>query len=183
MLRQQDQPDPVVSDGELDRELRETVARYRAILASSLDPVITIDAHGIVQAASDSVQRVFGWSPQELGGLNISVLMPEPHRGAHDGYLARYRSTGVTNILGRPREFEAVHRDGRTIPVEISVNRVEVPGSDQPLFTAIIRDITARKESEQELRRHREHLEELVAERTGELEPEEDKVGSKPTRN
>ena len=170
MLRQQDQPDQVVSDGALDLELRETVARYRAILASSLDPVITIDAHGIVQAASDSVQRVFGWSPQELGGLNISVLMPEPHRGAHDGYLARYRSTGVTNILGRPREFEAVHRNGRTISVEISVNRVEVPGSDQPLFTAIIRDITARKESEQELRRHREHLEELVAERTGELE-------------
>ncbi len=170
MLHQQDQSEATVKPGELERELRNTVARYRAILASTLDPVITIDAHGIIQAASDSVERVLGWTPSELAGRNVSVLMPEPHRSLHDGYLDQYQRTGLTNIMGRPREFEAVRRDGSTIPIELSVNRVDIPDSDQVLFTGIIRDLTERKEAEKELRRYREHLEELVTERTGELE-------------
>ncbi len=151
-------------------ELQEALAQARAILSSTLDPVITIDGSGIVQSASDSVERVFGWSPRELVGRNVSVLMPPPHSERHDGYLDRYRRTGVTTILGRPREFEGLHRDGTTFPIEISISRVDLPGRDRPLFTGIVRDLTQRRQQEEELRRYRDHLEELVSERTRALE-------------
>ncbi|MHC4427927.1 MAG: two-component system sensor histidine kinase NtrB [Planctomycetota bacterium] len=157
------------SETALEEELRHMVARYEAILASTLDPVITIDSHGVIVAASDSTERVFGWTPEELVGRDVSVLMPEPHRGRHPEYLERYRRTGETTILGRPRELEAVRRDGSIIPIELCVGRAEVPGGE-PLFTGIIRDITEHKRAEDELRRYREHLEELVEERTSNLE-------------
>lgn len=139
-------------DARLEDELRAALARYRAILASTLDPVITIDGSGVIQAASDSVQRVFGWSPQELVGRSVNVIMPEPHASRHDVYLAEYRETGQTNILGRTREFDARRRDGSTFPIELSVSRADIPGSDEPLFTGIVRDITERKEAETRLR-------------------------------
>src|SRR5690606_20753278 len=114
--------------------------------------IITIDAYGIIQSASDSVQRVFGWAPQELLGRNVTVLMPEPHRSAHDGYLANYRRTGQTNILGRTRELEAVRKNGERFPIELSVSRVDPPDGGLPLFIGIIRDTSERKRIERELR-------------------------------
>ncbi|MHC4126926.1 MAG: PAS domain-containing sensor histidine kinase [Planctomycetota bacterium] len=153
----------------LEHELRDAVARYEAILASTQDPVITVDARGIIQAVSDSVHRVFGWMPQELIGHDVSVLMPEPHRTRHDEYMGDFRRTGVAGILGRTREFEALRKDGTRLPIELSVSRVDLPDDERPLFTGIIRDITDRKRVERALqeseRRFREILEqvELVA--------------------
>jgi len=77
--------------------------RSRAVLSALLDPTLVIDERGRILAASDSVERVFFFRPEELVGRNVSVLMPEPHRSAHDGYLENYRRTGQTNILGRTR--------------------------------------------------------------------------------
>jgi PAS domain S-box-containing protein len=114
----------------------------RAVLAAALDPIITINASGVIQSASDSVLRVFGWSPAELIGRNVSVLMPEPHRSAHDGYLARYAATGRTRILNHPRRLEAVRRDGSRFPIELSVSRADIPTMAEPLFVGIIRDLT-----------------------------------------
>ncbi|MCA9299715.1 MAG: PAS domain S-box protein, partial [Phycisphaerales bacterium] len=147
----------------------ELLAQYRAILASTLDPVVTIDARGSIVTASDAIERVFGYTPDDLIGRNISILMPEPHRSNHDRYMDDYRARGVTNILGRTREFDARRRDGSTFPIELSVARVDVPGRDEPLFTGIIHDISERREAEAELERHRKHLEDLVEERTREL--------------
>lgn len=133
----------------------DSLARAQAVLASALDPIITIDAHGTILSASDSTARVLGYAPDELIGRNISVLMPEPHRSRHDDYLARYRATGRTSILGIPREFTAVRKSGEVIPIEISVARVELPGEPLPQFCAILRDISKRKrlELEQQLLR------------------------------
>lgn len=128
----------------------ETLALYESILASTLDPIVTINARGEIQTASDSIERVFGWTPAELIGRNIAVLMPEPHRSAHDGYLHRYRQTGKTHILNRTREFDGVRKDGTLVPIEISVARVEVPGREEPLFTGIIHDVSERKRTEAE---------------------------------
>ena len=135
---------------------------YRSVLAGTLDPLITIDAWGVIRAASDSVEAAFGWKPEELLGRNISVLMPEPHRSAHDGYLANYRRTGETNILGRTREFEVLHRDGRLIPIELSVSRVDIPGSEEPFFTGSFRDVSARKQLERARQAERNMLKSLA---------------------
>lgn len=158
------------------QKLESTLARYEAVLASTLDPVITIDCFGTVISASRSVQRVFGYAPDELVGRNVSILMPEPHRSDHDEYLARYRRTGETNILGRTREFEALRRDGSRVPIEISVSRVDVPGQRLPLFTGIIHDISERKEIETRLAHYQQELEAKVRERTSELERTHDKL-------
>ncbi|MHC4709090.1 MAG: PAS domain-containing protein, partial [Planctomycetota bacterium] len=142
-------PSPPPAPTQLARGLQAAVARYEAILASTQDPVLTVDGHGTIQAASDSVH----------------VLMPEPHRSRHDQYLADFRRTGESTILGRTREFEAIRKDGTHLPIELSVSRVDLPEGETPLFTGIIRDITGRKRVELALqeseRRFREILEEV----------------------
>ncbi|MCC6659508.1 MAG: PAS domain S-box protein [Phycisphaerales bacterium] len=129
-----------------------SAVRDRAVLAAVVDPIITIDAYGLIQSASQSVERVFGWTPDELFGRNVNVLMPEPHRSAHDGYLANYRRTGQTKILGRARELEGVRKSGESIPIEVSISRVDPPDGGLPFFVGVIRDATERKRMEWELR-------------------------------
>jgi two-component system, LuxR family, sensor kinase FixL len=128
--------------------LEQSEARYAALLGSLLDPTVTIDAFGTIQTASDSVERVFGYKPGELIGQNVRILMPEPHRSAHDGYLDQYRRTGTTNILGRTREFEVVRRDGSRITCGLSVARAEMPGGVGPLFIGSFRDMTELREAQ-----------------------------------
>lgn len=126
--------------------------RYRAVFEGMLDPVVAIDDHGTVLEVSRSVEEVFGWPGEELIGRNVSVLMPEPHRSQHDAYLARYRETGETWILGTTREFEVLTKDGRKLPCELSVARVEESGLPGPIFVGSFRDISRRRKAEQELR-------------------------------
>lgn len=146
----------------------DSAARDRAALAGALDPIVTIDATGIIQSASDSVERVFGWTPADLRGRNVNILMPEPHRSAHDGYLERYRATGRTNILNRTRRFDAVRKDGSTFPIELSVSRARTAG--QPLFVGIIRDASARAAAEQTAEEQRLRLQHQVTDQTEALE-------------
>lgn len=156
---------PLPPGGEYGRN-----AELEAVLASTLDPMVTIDSFGTIRTASNSVERVFGWTPAELVGRNVRVLMPEPHHSGHDRYLANYRKTLKSNILGRTREFEAVRRDGTRFPMELSVSRANVPGQALPVFVGIIKDVSERKAVEAELEQHRSRLDALVNERTRELE-------------
>ncbi len=135
-----------------EQELLRREVRLRSLLSGMLDPVVTIDERGIIQEASDSVQSVFGYLPSELVGQNVKILMPEPHRSAHDGYLERYRRTGQTGILNRTREFEVLRKDGVRLVCELSVSRVDSPGEAGPLFIGSFRDVTARKHAERQLR-------------------------------
>lgn len=132
------QPDPSHSRAQA------TLPLHEALLDAVLDPTVAIDDHGQVVLASASVERVFGWRPDELIGRNVRVLMPEPHRSAHDGYLAHYRTTGQTGILGRTRAFTVLHRDGHEIEVELSVSRAEMSDGQRPLFIGSFRDVTER---------------------------------------
>ncbi len=125
-----------------------TQARQAAVMAASLDPMITINVQGIIQSASNSIERVFGWKPGEVVGQNIKMLMPDPYRSEHDRYLEAYRRTGASRILGQTREFQAMRKDGNIFPCEINVSRVDVPGQKEPWFTGTIRDVTSRKRDE-----------------------------------
>lgn len=119
----------------------------RAIVRASLDPLIVIDDHGTILLASDSVERLFDWRPEELVGQNVRVLMPEPHHSAHDGYLDNFRRTGKTNIIGRTREFEVRRRNGSPFLADLSVNRAQLPNG-KPVFIGVFRDVTARRRAE-----------------------------------
>lgn len=161
-----------------EHQLAASEARNRAILASVVDPIITIDAFGLIQAASDSVKRVFGWTAQELIGKNLTILMPEPARSRHVQYLANYRTASSTGMLGKTREHIALRKDGSLVPIELSVSRVDLPGQDLPLFTSIIHDITERIEAQDSLARQHDQLEDLIAKRTAELDTSHEQLRS-----
>jgi len=135
----------------IEQDLAQREARTRALLAGMLDPVVTIDAWGTIQDVSHSVCTVFGYEPRDLLGRNVKLLMTSPHQEAHDGYLEHYRRTGQTGILNRTREFEVRCKDGTALTCELSVSRVEIPGSSEPLFIGSFRDVTARLRAEREL--------------------------------
>ncbi|MCH7988132.1 MAG: response regulator [Planctomycetes bacterium] len=142
-----------------DAVLAEKNLRLHAALQSSLDPILITNSNGIVLSASDSVEKVFGWKPDEIIARNVRVLIPEPHRSQHNDYLEAYQKTGMTNIIGQPRELDAVRKDGTPFPCEITVNRVDVPGQDHPLLIGILRDITQRKQFQRELQKAKETAE------------------------
>lgn len=134
-----------------ERALLESEARHRALLSGVLDPLIIIDAVGLIQSVSDSVLPVFGYEPADLVGRNVRVLMPSPHFEKHDSYLANYTATGETHILNETREFKVVRKDGQQIDCELSVSRVDIPGQGEPLFIGSLRDVTQRRQAERAL--------------------------------
>lgn len=155
-----------ITQRQRDREaLQANEARLRALLAAPLDPTLTIDVFGTIHAAGDAFEHVFGWKPAELIGKNVKMLMPEPYHSEHDEYLANYRRTGKTYIIGRVRVFRGVRKDGSEFPCEIAVSAAEIRGQP-PMIVGLIRDITERKQIEAEM----EKLNAMLAERNTELE-------------
>jgi PAS domain S-box-containing protein len=135
-----------------EQALRDSEARITGILDSAVDGIVTIDERGSIESLNPAAQRIFGYTPAELIGRNVNVLMPEPYHREHDQYLRNYRHTGRRKIIGIGREVVGRRKDGTTFPLDLSVSEVNL--GDRRLFTGIIRDITERKEAE----RHRNLL-------------------------
>jgi len=139
---------------------RETRSRqgleYRALLDAAVDAIVVIDHKGTIQEFSQAAQRVFGYAADEVIGCNINLLMPEPYHSEHDGYLKRYVGSRDPHIIGIGREVRAKRKDGSVFPCDLAVG--EVQGVDPPRFIGFIRDITARKEAEEQLRRSEAEL-------------------------
>lgn len=112
----------------------------QALMDAAIDAVIVIDQHGRMLAVNESTRRIFGFRVDQLLGQNVSMLMPEPDRGAHDAYLARYLRTGVARIIELGRAVTAQRSDGTVFPAQLSVGRM--PGIDPPRFVGLIRDTT-----------------------------------------
>jgi two-component system, LuxR family, sensor kinase FixL len=153
-----------------ERLLRESEAsRYRqAQLQSILDTVpeamIVIDERGIMRSFSATAERLFGWSAAEAIGRNVSILMPQPYREEHDGYLDRYRATRERRIIGIGRIVVGERKDGSTFPMELAVGEARV-GTEQ-LFTGFVRDLTERHSQErrvQDLQSELVHVSRLTA--------------------
>ena len=121
-----------------------------AILASAPDCVITIDAEGCVLAFNQTAEATFGHQAKAVIGLELDKLIfpPQTH-DAHRRAFARALS-GDPAILGRRVEVDAVHASGAIIPVELSITRTK--GGSRPLFTAYLRDITARRQEQARMR-------------------------------
>ena len=129
--------------------LRESEAKARAILETTVDAIITIDVDGCIESFNTAAERIFGYRGEEVLGENISLLMPSPYRDEHDGYLRSYRETGRRQIIGIGREVVGLRKDGTIFPMELAVS--EVPLDGRRIFTGIIRDITERRRLEQEI--------------------------------
>jgi PAS domain S-box-containing protein len=130
-------------NAELEARVAERTARLSAVLDNLLDAVIVIDEHGLIQSANPALERLLGYAPEEVPGQNVSLLMPEPHRSAHDGYLARYLATGEARIIGIGREVEALHKSGERVAMELAVSEYRL--GDQRYFVGVLHDIRAYK--------------------------------------
>jgi PAS domain S-box-containing protein len=133
-------------------------AQLRAIIDFAVDAIITIDEEGIIRTFNAAAVSMFGYAAEEAVGRNVSMLMPEPYRGEHDGYLQRYRKTGEAHFIGSGREVLGRRKNGQTIPIDVAVSEITTAGIR--LFTSIIRDITERKKAEWELLAAKEAAEE-----------------------
>lgn len=131
-------------------------ARARAILETAIEGIITIDADGVIIDFNPAAQAIFGYRAAEIIGRNVNLLVPEMHRGRHDGYIDRYLETGEQRFLGVIREVEGRRKDGQVFPMEISVG--EVRAGTMHSFTAIVRDISERREAEEALRQSEERF-------------------------
>jgi two-component system sensor kinase FixL len=145
-------------------ELTAGEAHLRSILDTVPDAMIVIDDRGQVQSFSTAAERLFGYRANEIIGKNIKVLMPSPYREDHDGYLARYRTTGERRIIGIGRVVVGERKGGSTFPMELSVG--EMRSGDQRYFTGFIRDLTERQQIQarlQELQSELVHISRLTA--------------------
>jgi PAS domain S-box-containing protein len=133
-----------------EQQLRDSETKTRAILETAVDGIITIDPQGMILTANPATERIFGYHIDEMVGHKVNMLMPDPYRSAHDSYLERYLTTGERRIIGIGREVHGERKDGSIFPMELSVGEAMI-GSAR-IFTGIVRDITKRKRTEEDLR-------------------------------
>jgi len=132
-----------------EEQAGESRARSQAILDTAVDSIITIDERGIMESANQATLTAFGYAEGELIGQNVSMLMPEPYKGQHDGYLKSYLDTGRARIIGIGREVVCRRKDGSLFPGDLAVSQLEL--HDRRLFTGILRDVSERKAAERKL--------------------------------
>lgn len=131
-------------------QLRDSESKLRAAIDHAVDGLITINQAGIIESFNPASERQFGYTVDEVVGRNIKMLMPEPYHSEHDGYLARYLASGEARIIGTAgHEVTARRKDGSTFLIDLSVSSFELTNGRH--FSGIIRDITARKETERRL--------------------------------
>ena len=133
----------------LYRQARLNEARLSALVDTAVDSIIMIDQCGLIQSFNHSAERIFGWRQEEVLGRNVNILMPEPYKSQHDGYLARYMHTQDPHIIGIGREVVGLHKDGSTMPMRLAVGRIDVPGG--PLFVGFLMDLRQLKKAQEQL--------------------------------
>lgn len=130
---------------------------HSAMIAASLDAVITIDESGTVIEFSDAAEQMFGYTrAQALGQLVGDLIVPDAMRAHHEQGFRRYSEQGEPRILGQRLELQAKRSDNSEFPVELTLRQVDLIG--RRLVTAYIRDLTAQRNAEQEIARQREVL-------------------------
>ncbi len=139
-------------------------AHLQSILDTIPDAMVVIDEHCAIQSFSAAAERLFGYGSEEIIGKNVKLLMPQPYRDEHDGYIEHYLRTGERRIIGIGRIVVGQRKDGSTFPMELAVG--EMRRGDQRFFTGFIRDLTERQQTEarlQELQAELVHVSRLTA--------------------
>lgn len=126
------------------REIRQATAKsllqeQREVLENLLVPAIVIDDNATIHAFNQPASALLGYSLIEVVGKNVKMLVPNPDRSKHDGYIQNYLKTGISQIVGRGRDVVAAHKDGSMVPINLSVT--ERRDETRVLFTGILRKL------------------------------------------
>ncbi len=139
-------------------------ALFQSFFEFSPDAIVATDGNGRITNVNSQVERVFGYTRAELLGLPVETLMPERFRAAHPGHRRGYSAHPSVRAMGSGPELYGRRKDGVEFPVDIMLSPVETPGG--LIFLSVIRDLSEKKhaeealrQSEQELRKSKEHME------------------------
>src|SRR5205085_5309218 len=122
---------------------RQSDDRYRALVESATDAIVSADAEGRNISWNRAAERVFGYAADEILGRRLTSLMPEQYREQHERGMRRFLSSGEGRAIGQTVELEGLRRDGTTFPVELALSTWTT--GDGRFFTGIVRDITERR--------------------------------------
>ena len=126
-------------------------ARLHAIVEAAADAIITIDAQGMIETFNPAAERMFGYEGVEAIGQPIGLLMPEPYRSRHQSYIERYLRVGESRVLNQEREAIAQRKNGSLFPIALMISEFWV--GPARMFTGIVRDISERKQAEEQLKK------------------------------
>ena len=133
----------------VERALRESNARLKAVVETAVDGVILIDARGRILMFNPACERLFQYRAGEVRHENVKLLMPSSYRVEHDTYIRNFLETGERKIIGIGREVVGQRKDGSTFPMDLSVGEAKQDG--EAIFVGIIHDLTERKRTEEQL--------------------------------
>ena len=136
--------------------LDESKERFRSLVESATDAIVVADGHGLIVSWNRSASELFGYADEEVIGRPLTLLMPARYRHAHEQDLARMESTGKGRGMGSVVELHGLKKDGTEFPIEISLATWNTAAGN--FYSGIIRDISARKKTEDALRRSEQLL-------------------------
>ena len=135
--------------------IKASTPSVESILNTVIDAIIAIDETGVVQSVNPATQKIFGYTPQEMIGKNVGLIIPGPYGREHDGYIQNYLRTGKAKVIGTGREVLAKRKDGRVFPAYLGVSEGRREGNRR-FFTGVIRDITEVKRYQDDLKKQGE---------------------------
>jgi two-component system sensor kinase FixL len=146
----------ITSIKQAEVDLLQSYAFSQAIVNSVVEAVITINNKGLILSFNDAAQKMFGYTFSEVKDKNVKTLIPQSYNEHHDQYLAQYKRTNKTHIIGTGRELVAKRKDGTTFPIHLSVS--EIPNHEEKMYVELIRDITQQRLLEDEASSHIEQM-------------------------
>ena len=141
--------------------LEDSFEEIDAILNAAVDSIITIDERGAIERFNPAAEKAFGYAAEEVIGQNVKILMPDPYRSNHDGYVAAAESTEISKVIGKGRELTGRRKDGSEFPLELAVGAIRSQGARK--FVGTLRDISERQEAERALLESETRFRSMVA--------------------
>ncbi|HSF75953.1 MAG TPA: PAS domain S-box protein, partial [Microcoleus sp.] len=130
--------------------IQQSQARFAGILEIANDAIISVDRTQQITLFNQGAEKIFGYKTEEVLGQPLSLLLPEQFRNAHQQHIQQFaQSSGRARRMAERGEIFGRRQDGTQFPAEASISRLEI--GDETIFTVILRDISDRKQAEQEL--------------------------------
>jgi PAS domain S-box-containing protein len=132
------------------QELQRANESLRAVTETARDAIISADRQGQVVYWNQGAERIFGYPAADIVGRSLALILPERFRQAHVSGLAALAAGGPPHLAGRTIDLIGLRKGGTEFPIELSMAQWQAEG--QTFFTAIIRDVTQRKQAEETLK-------------------------------